>query len=113
MIAYVSNVDSNNFEEFSKQEGLVVIDIWAEWCMPCKVLSPIVDTVAAEFTQEKLDVKVGKMDVDKNKDLAAELGVTSIPTILIYKDGEVIHKNVGMIQKAKLKQLIQEKISNV
>lgn len=110
MIAYVSEVNSKNFEDFSKMEGIVVIDIWAKWCNPCLVLSPIVDILAAEFTEEGANIHVGKMDVDANRDIAADLSITSIPCILIYKNGEMVDKNVGMISKVKLKEIIQKHI---
>ena len=111
-IAYVSEVDSKNFENYTKTKGIVVLDIAASWCAPCKVLSPIIDSLAAEFTEEGANVLVGKMDIEKegNREIVAKLGVTSIPTIVIFKDGEIVDKNTGMIQKIKLRELIQKHI---
>lgn len=101
-----TEVNLNNFSDFIA-EGLVIVDLWAPWCGPCKVLSPIVDQLAMEFATEGKSIKMGKMNVDENRDKAVELGVTSIPTIVIYKDGEIVGKNTGMIQKPKLKQMIE------
>jgi thioredoxin 1 len=109
-VVYVSEVTTNNFNDFISHEGIAVVDIWAEWCNPCKVLSPIVDMVASEFTSEGANVKVGKLNVDVNREVAADLGVTSIPTIVIYKNGEIVDKHTGMLKKDKLKELIQKHI---
>lgn len=107
MLAYVTEITDVNFEEFINQDGINIIDIYGVWCGPCKVLSPIVDQLAIEFTSEGKNVKIGKMDVDNTRDKAVELGITSIPTILIYKDGVVVDRSVGMIQKPILKQKIE------
>ena len=111
-IAYVSEVNSKNFADYTKTNGIVVVDLYAEWCSPCKVLSPIIDSLAAEFTEEGANIIVGKMDIEKegNKEIVVDLGVSSIPTIIIYKNGEIVDRNTGMIQKAKLKELIQKHI---
>ena len=108
MIAYVSEVNTENFKDYIKGEGIAVIDINAIWCGPCKVLSPIIDALAAEFTAEGANIKVGKMDADANRDTVVDLSVTSIPTILIYKNGELVDTHKGMISKAKLKEMIQK-----
>ena len=111
-IAYVSEVNNKNFAEYVKTPGIVVVDLYAEWCAPCKVLSPIIDALAAEFTDEGASVVVGKMDIEKegNREIVVELGVTSIPTIVIYKNGELVERNTGMIQKLKLKELIKKHV---
>lgn len=95
------NID--NFEEFTTT-GLAVVDVWAEWCGPCRVLSPIID----QLSEELESVKIGKLDADKNQEILKSLGIRSIPTILIYKDGEIVDRNVGMIQKEDLKILIEK-----
>ena len=110
MMAYVSNVTTENFKDFLKTGEIVMIDISANWCAPCKVLSPIIDTIAAEFTNEGIDVKIGKMDVDDNRDIAVDYSVTSIPTILIFKNGELVDRNTGMIQKKALRLLVEKHI---
>lgn len=110
MMAYVSKVTSENFQDFLKTGEIVMIDIASTWCAPCKVLSPIIDSIAAEFTNEGIDIKIGKMDVDENRDIAIEYGVTSIPTILIFKNGNLIDRNTGMIQKKALRLLLEKHI---
>jgi thioredoxin 1 len=109
-IVYVSEVNGQNFEEFTKTEGIVVVDIWAKWCGPCMVLSPIIDQLAADFTEEGSSVKVAKMDADSNRDKVIDLGITSIPTILIYKDGEQVDRHTGAIPKEKLREMIKKHI---
>jgi thioredoxin 1 len=110
MMAYVSEVTTETFKDFLKTGEIVMIDIHAQWCAPCKVLSPIIDTIAAEFTNEGIDIKIGKMDVDENRDIAIEYGVTSIPTILVFKNGNLIDRNTGMIQKKALRLLLEKHI---
>jgi len=109
-MVYVSEVNTANFEEFSKTKGVIVIDIWAKWCGPCLVLSPIIDALAADFTEEGANIRVGKMDADANRDKIVDLGVMSIPTILIYKDGELVDKHTGAIPKEKLREFIKKHI---
>lgn len=93
---------SNFKEEILKAKGLAVVDFWASWCMPCKMLSPIVDELAEEFP----DVKFGKINVDEESALAAEYGIVSIPTLLFFRDGEVVNKSVGYRAKEDLAEII-------
>lgn len=109
-MVYVSKVTSENFEDFIMNKGLSVIDIYASWCGPCMVLSPIIDQLAADFTEEGANIKVGKMDADTNHDKLVELGIMSIPTILIYKNGELVEKHTGAIPKDKLKEMIKKHV---
>jgi thioredoxin 1 len=83
--------DSNFKEEIVDFKGVSVVDFWAVWCGPCKMISPIIEEMASEYPQ----VKVGKLDVDSNPDTSIEFGIRSIPTILFLKDGEVIDRHVG------------------
>ncbi len=98
------------YDEFVK-DGLVITYFSAMWCGPCRVLSPIVDQLDFELTNEGCSVEMAKMNVDEARDKAVELGVTSIPTILIYKDGEIVERKTGVIQKPKLRELIEKYIS--
>ena len=104
----ITEITDANFDDFVKNEGISVVDFQAFWCSPCKALGPIVDQLAVEFTVEKANVKVGKMNVDNSRDKSVDLGITSIPTILIYKDGVLAERHVGMIQKPKLRELIEK-----
>ena len=96
-------ITKDNFEkEVLQAEGTVLVDFWAAWCMPCKMLSPAVDAVA----QERSDVKVCKINIDEEPELAIRFGVMSIPTLLVFKDGEVANKSVGLISKEDILALL-------
>ena len=100
----VLNVTSENYEsEVLKSEKTVLIDFYADWCGPCKMMSPVIDEIAEEM---KETVKVGKINVDENQDLAMEYGVMSIPTIVILKNGEVQKTFVGVTDKEEIKQAL-------
>jgi thioredoxin 1 len=105
------NVNTDNYEEFIKSSEVAVVDLFAEWCGPCKVLGPIVENLSNEYEAENANVKIGKMNVDENRDKAIELGVSSIPTILVYKNGSLVERHTGMAQKPRLKDLIQKHLT--
>jgi thioredoxin 1 len=93
----VKQIDSNEFKEIIK-EGKVAVDLFATWCGPCKMLSPILD----EISEEVETTKFYKIDVDENQDIAIEYGVMSIPTVLIFENGELINKIVGLKSREDL-----------
>lgn len=96
-------ITKENFDsEVLKAEGTVLVDFWATWCGPCRMLSPIVDEVASE----RPDVKVGKINVDEQPELAQQFGIMSIPTLLIFKNGEKVQESVGLIPKEKVEALL-------
>ena len=97
----VKELKEEDFNEL-KKEGLVLVDMFATWCGPCKSLAPIIDSVA-----EELNLNVIKVDVDEHEDLASEYGVMSIPTLLLFKDGELVKKNTGFINKNELKEWLK------
>ena len=85
----------------------VLVDFWAEWCGPCKQLGPLVDEASIEF-QDK--IVVCKMDVDANRETAAEYGIRSIPTLMIFENGELVGTEVGAITKLQLEEFIRSKV---
>jgi len=90
-------INEANFEtEVLKSNQPVLADFWAEWCGPCKMLSPVVEEIAVEQSER---VKVVKVNVDNNPQLAARFGIQSIPTLLYFADGKVIHQTVGLVGK--------------
>ena len=93
----VKIVNSSEFNEEIK-EGVVFVDFFATWCGPCKMLSPIVDEVSNEIT----DVKFLKVDVDQSSDVAATYNIMSIPTLMIFKDGSLVSKQMGSLPKSQL-----------
>jgi len=88
--------DSNFKEEILDYPGVAVVDFWAVWCGPCKMISPIITEIGEQYPE----VKVGKMDVDYNPDTAIEYGIRSIPTVLFVKNGEVVDRHVGTAPKS-------------
>lgn len=100
----VINVNEKNFEqEVLKAKGLVLVDFFATWCGPCKMLSPIVDQVAGEVE----GLKVCKLDTDAATSVAVKYGVMSIPTLILFKNGEVVDKSVGAISKSDMLSFIK------
>ena len=91
--------DANFDEQVLKSELPVLIDFWAIWCGPCKMIAPIVEEIGNEY-HEKL--KVGKLDVDHNRNTAMQYGIRSIPTLLLFKDGDVVEQIIGAVSKSHL-----------
>jgi thioredoxin 1 len=108
MIAYVTEINSEDFEVKTSGNSLVVLDIWAEWCGPCKMLSPIVDQLSVDYLGKVL---VAKMDADKNMEfIGKKLNVRNIPTILFLKDGDELERTVGLKSKSELSSIIEKYI---
>jgi len=99
--------DKNFQEQALDNPGVKVIDFWAEWCGPCRIIGPIIEDLSQEYNEKAL---IGKVNVDDNPNVAMKYGIRSIPTILILKDGEVVHKHVGTTTKAALAEKIEQYI---
>lgn len=95
----------NNFKtEAIEKEGVAVVDFWAEWCGPCRAITPIIEELSSEYNGK---VTIGKLNVDDNPEVAMKYGIRSIPTILVLKNGEVVDKTVGVTTKQALADKIE------
>ncbi len=99
----VISVTADNFEqEVLKTEGIVMVDFWAAWCGPCKMLSPIVDQIAEEHPE----IKVCKVNIDEEPSLAIDYKVMSIPTLLVFKNGEKVNMSIGVQLKSDIEAML-------
>jgi thioredoxin 1 len=96
-------VTDSNFEELRNSGNPLVLDFWAEWCGPCRMIGPVIDELAKEYEGR---VTVGKINVDTNNDVVVQFGVRNIPTVLFFKNGEVVDKIVGAAQRSAFVQKI-------
>ncbi|MCI8507916.1 MAG: thioredoxin [Lachnospiraceae bacterium] len=100
----VVNVTKSSFEnEVLKADKTVLVDFWADWCMPCKMLAPIVDQIAEEHSE----IKVCKVDIDKEAALAMEYKVMSIPTLIVFKNGQIAGQTVGVQSKTDIEGMLE------
>lgn len=96
-------ITKENFQtEVMEAKGTVLVDFWASWCGPCKMIGPIIDQIADERT----DIKVGKVNVDEEQELAVQFKVMSIPTLLVFKDGKVVNQSLGAKPKAAILSML-------
>lgn len=99
----ITTVTKDNFDkEITEAKETVLVDFWAAWCMPCKMLSPIIDAVA----EERKNVKICKINIDEEQELAIRFGIMSIPTVMVFKDGEVSGKSIGLVSKDEILALL-------
>ncbi|CAM3601985.1 thioredoxin [Erysipelothrix urinaevulpis] len=101
----VQLTDSNFKEEISK--GLVFVDFWAEWCGPCRMLSPVLDELSEELEGK---VTIAKLNIEENRNTASEFGIMSIPTMILFQDGKPLEKVMGFQPKENLKQYLESKL---
>jgi thioredoxin 1 len=97
-------ITSENFESLKNGEKPLVVDFWATWCGPCRMVGPVISELAEQFDGK---ITVGKCDVEENEELAVEFGIRNIPTILFFKNGQVVDKMVGAQPKAKIEEKFQ------
>ncbi|WP_291780901.1 thioredoxin [Cecembia sp.] len=100
-MAKAIEITDANFEEILKSDKPVLVDFWAEWCGPCKMIGPIVEELAGDYEGKAV---IGKVDVDSNPAVASAFGIRSIPTLMFFKGGEMVDKQVGAVPKAVLAQ---------
>ncbi len=98
-------IDSKNIAELLASDKPLVIDFWAEWCGPCRMIAPMVEELAAEYADR---VNIGKCDVGENDDITMKYGVRNIPTIVFIRNGEVVDRQVGTCQKSALAEKIEK-----
>ena len=100
----VLHINHESFEKIIAQNGkTVLVDFWATWCVPCRMIAPVLEEVA----KERPDVTVCKVDVDEERELALEYGVSSIPTLLVFRDGKVVNQSIGAMPKERILAMLQ------
>ena len=102
------HVTDDSFESDVLQSNTpVLVDYWAEWCGPCKMIAPILDEVASEYAEK---LKIAKLDVDQNTETAQKYGIRSIPCLMIFKDGDIVATQVGALSKSQLSEFIDQNL---
>ena len=99
-MATIEEITDNNFNQnVIEKKGVIVVDFWAQWCGPCRKMTPLLEQIQVEFKDE---IKIYKIDADKNINSAKEYGISSLPSVLIFKDGELKEIMVGLMQKSAI-----------
>ena len=107
-VAYVIELVDDNFETIINTNKFVLVDVWAEWCHPCKTISPIVDDISVDF--QGLLV-VGKLNADLSTEVMSKISIRNIPALLLYKDGEIVDKIIGSVPKERIVEMINSQIN--
>lgn len=106
-MSYVLEINDDNFNEsVLNKKGIVLVEFWADWCGPCKSMMPILDQLSRRYLDE--GVSIGKINVDKNQELATRYGIRGIPTLILFKDGEIVESKIGVTSFSDLSSSIQE-----
>jgi thioredoxin 1 len=106
-MAKAIEITDANFEEIIKSEQPILVDFWAEWCGPCKMIGPVVEELAGDYEGKAI---IGKVDVDSNPGVAQAFGIRSIPTLLFFKGGEIVDKQVGAVPKSVLSKKLDAQL---
>lgn len=101
-------LNDSNFDQAINSDKPVLVDFWAEWCGPCKMIGPVVEELATDYEGKAV---VAKLNVDENPQITARFGVRSIPTLLVFKNGQVVDKQVGAVPKSVLSQKLQAQVA--
>lgn len=104
----IQATDANFEQEVLKCDMAVLVDFWAPWCGPCRAMAPVIEELAEEFTGR---LKVAKLNVDENQATPSKYGIRAIPTLILFKDGEVLEQVTGAVSKSSIKEMISSKIS--
>lgn len=107
-MAKTLEITDQNFDEVLNTDKPVLVDFWAEWCGPCKMIGPLVEELADEYDGKAI---IGKVDVDTNPEVSAKFGIRSIPTLLVFKGGEIVDKQVGAVPKSALSAKIDAQLA--
>jgi thioredoxin 1 len=106
-MAKAIEITDANFEEVINSDKPVLVDFWAEWCRPCKMIGPVVEELAGDYEGTAV---IGKVNVDENPAVSAKFGIRSIPTLLVFKGGEIVDKQVGAVPKQVLAQKLDAQL---
>ena len=106
-MAKAIEITDANFEDIIKSDQPILVDFWAEWCGPCKMIGPVVEELAGDYDGKAV---IGKVDVDSNPAVAQAFGIRSIPTLLFFKGGEIVDKQVGAVPKSVLAQKLDAQL---
>jgi thioredoxin 1 len=103
-------ITTSNFKDsVLEHEGVALVDFWAEWCGPCKLIGPVIEELAGDYDGK---ATIGKLNVDDNREVAAQYGIMSIPTLLFFKNGQIVDKHVGLASKADIKKKLDAILAN-